>query len=182
MKKNNNTARRKLFYALEMLTIDQREKEASVVEFCRVAGISRNTFYAHYNNLGEVIEDYKKYKSAGLQEFASKKFFFKKHFIGRLSSFLDYLKDNFCGVNVYNRLNQSDLPFTQLMYEAIYNMMSPNIHLKSDIVIASFYIYGLIKIIDVWLTSGCKEPKEIILDNAKIAFDVISAGLLSKMN
>nr|MCR4698027.1 TetR family transcriptional regulator C-terminal domain-containing protein [Bacilli bacterium] len=51
-----------------------------------------------------------------------------------------------------------------------------------DTVIASFYIYGLIKIIDVWLTSGCKEPKEIILNNAKIAFDIISVGLLSKMN
>ncbi len=68
--------RQKLRSALLMVLEKKRIEDLSIAEVCRAAGVNRNTFYSHYDDLCELLEEvkstYLKYFINQLSEYRKK--------------------------------------------------------------------------------------------------------------
>lgn len=151
----------------------------TVSEICKAAGVNRSTFYLHYENIGELLNETARYllddfltyftadtkaavfhlEERGLDELI---------FIGDkyLVPYLTYIKNNkevFQTALSYNKV----LGFEEIykrMFEKIFNPILDRFRYPPDIrqYVMMYYLNGISAITGEWLKNGCeKSVKEI---------------------
>lgn len=151
----------------------------TVSEICKAAGVNRSTFYLHYENIGELLNETARYlldnfltyftadtkaavfhlEERGLDELI---------FIGDkyLVPYLTYIKNNkevFQTALSYNKVLGFEEVYKR-MFEKIFNPILDRFRYPPDIrqYVMMYYLNGISAITGEWLKNGCeKSVKEI---------------------
>ena len=156
----------------------------TVSEICEKAGVNRSTFYLHYENIGDLLEETTRYLLNDFLSYFSTKlksvslnymeceldeliFINDKY----LTPYLTYINDN---KEVFSTVLSNSKTFN---FEHIHDKMFENIYtpilerfgypIESRNYVVRFYLNGINAIIVEWLKSGCnisiEEIKNIII-------------------
>lgn len=153
----------------------------TVKEICQEAGVNRSTFYLHYENTVELLEEAIEYTN---DEFLS---YFKdadESFISNMNSksndelllitpsylkpYLKYIKENKAlhssGVlkNAYMKPNEKFKKMAKHIFYPIMERLKVEEN-KRDYILA-YYTHGVIAIVEQWLKNDCKESIDEICD------------------
>lgn len=153
----------------------------TVKEICQEAGVNRSTFYLHYENTVELLEEAIEYTN---DEFLS---YFKdadESFISNMNSksndelllitpsylkpYLKYIKENkelhSSGVlkNAYMKPNEKFKKMAKHIFYPIMERLKVEEN-KRDYILA-YYTHGVIAIVEQWLKNDCKESIDEICD------------------
>lgn len=169
---------------LILLMKDKSIDSITVTELCEKADINRGTFYLHYKDVFQMLEEieqelFKEFQDRILSHESSINKVCTKPILQDIFSFIAQNSD-FCMVVLCER---GDMVFLKkivsLIYEKGYNGWS-NIFNKSDKDLFdkyySFILYGAIGLIDHWLKNGLKESPEYM---ATLTENIILNGLKS---
>lgn len=173
-----NTAERMDRAFLDLL--DEKEfPYISVKEICARAGVSRSTFYLHYESVSDLVIECAEYLYAQLEA----------RFEHRTSDVEECLREcpleevlliipeylipylNF--IREHSRLfriateNADTLRLNQLYQRMYEHVLTPafdrtRVPVRERGYIAAFYVHGLMAIVNEWLRGGCAEPVEEI--------------------
>ncbi len=146
----------------------------TVKEVCQKAGVNRSTFYLHYENLDDLLEETVNY--------VGKKFMDKLFLIGEvkdptkviltrnrfLRPYLSFIKEN---KKIYKLMHDKPNLFnlskiTSRLYKDVFDVALTNFNVKENEkkYIFSFYAEGVIGIIKRWLDDDCKDEIDFIID------------------
>lgn len=175
-----NTAVRmdKAFLAL----LDRKDLEfISVKEICEKAGVNRSTFYLHYENIGDLLEESIQFV---IDDFVANFSYEPQNFISRindcsidelflitpkyLSPFLKYIKSNkklFLTVLKNSgsfRLDKAYADMTKYVLVPILERLQVPVENRKYIV--AYHIHGIMAIVTEWIKDDCSDPEEHIID------------------
>lgn len=159
-----NTAQNKRFFQTEndikeayIALLSQKSFDSiSIKELCAKAGISRTAFYAHFDDINDLIIKIEQEKSAHvgnllLNDSTPRKELFSEYF--------QYLKDNRNFYLAYFSLNTS----SYISGELIERYIKTHRHHSSEAALryhTLFFMAGLKAAAFHWLSNGCKETPE----------------------
>lgn len=160
----------------------------TVKEICQKAGVNRSTFYLHYETVADLLEECSQYIIKQFTDFMPQDTidFMKKLPTCPLDElflitpeylvpYLNYVKENkrlfrtvieqpsalqMC--SAYNSLNR---------YVFVPILERFNVPAEAHNYMLSFYISGLIAIINEWLKNDCEEPVENIISIIRVCID-----------
>lgn len=151
----------------------------TISEVCKIAGVNRSTFYLHYENLRDLLEETVKYLiSDFLSYFSDKNVMIRVdecdlqdlNFINEkyLHPYLLYIKENkrvFSAVLSCPVTFGSDAVFKRL-FDKIFNPILDRFHypVEERKYVMLFYLNGLNSIITEWLKEDCKKSIEEVSD------------------
>lgn len=160
----------------------------NVKELCLVAGINRSTFYAHYDNTFELLNDVCKhlvddfintFPKENIEQFKEGKF--NKDYISTdfLIPYLSHIKDNKILYKTFLKIKYNF--YTDEYFEKIIKNVSlpvskklaNNINEQEIKYITKFYISGIRAIIDEWMNNNFKEDVTYIaklIEDLKIKY------------
>lgn len=151
----------------------------TVKEICQKAGVNRSTFYLHYENMNDLLEEtislinenfYGSFEGASINEILNSndledlKLIKPKYLI----PYLNYVKGNkriFKLVNQKKEVFKSQETFMHL-YKNIFQVILNKFKIpknKQDYIF-SFYFQGTLAIIYKWLDNDCKDDINFIID------------------
>ena len=171
-----NTAK-KMDKALISLLEEKSFEYITVSEICKKAGVNRSTFYLHYENTVDLLDetarflldDFMSYFNVDVKKFTNK---FKEssldelNFISNkyLQPYLTYIKDN---KSVFSTVLLHSVSFGfndifQRLYENIFNPILEryNYPTADRKYAMMFYLNGIIAIVTEWLKDGCEKTIE----------------------
>lgn len=153
----------------------------SIKEICKKAGVNRSTFYLHYDNIHDLLQEsianiHKKFLS-----------YFNncpKHFVKQINDmtnadliliksnyllpYLNYIKENCIIYQVsvkYPILMQSIAKYDLLNTEILFPIFKKfNIEEKANHYISAYYINGISAIVKEWIKKDCKDDINYICD------------------
>lgn len=159
--------------------LDKKEfRDISVLEICKEAGVNRSTFYAHYDNTYELLQEARDnfikkcldiYSAdeqiSGLQETNVEIFVSERYIV----PYLQFIKDNrrFFTVFIRNLTDFNADGFYQLLLEKIWipSCESRGITDKTLITYMSkFYLNGMIAIVNEWINNDCVDDIRFICE------------------
>lgn len=167
----------------------------TVKEICQKADVNRSTFYLHYENIGDLLEESVKYiNSKFLSYFSDNQYRIVKdlHKSSLEELYLitpEYLTPYLTFIKEHKKLFLTSLEkpttlnlhnnYEKMMMHIIYPIMDrydvPEYKRKYML---AFYIEGMIAIIKEWLKCDCKDPIDLII---KIIIDSVTPkGFLTK--
>lgn len=152
----------------------------TVQEICREAGVSRSTFYFHYETLGDLLEESTQHIYDSFQSYFDVS---SGEFIARLSSCppeeLDLLTPKYVlpylrYVREHRRLFRTALKNVRTLrleaaYESLFRHIFAPILARCQVpeadraYLMAFYIHGLMAIVNRWLENDCADPEERVL-------------------
>lgn len=150
--------------------------DISVKELCIVADVNRSTFYAHYNNVMELLEDTKDYMFNKFMTTFDENTFEKirrgetdKDLISEeyLIPYLKFIKEHrwfYIVIYKHNLFLEKDEPF----YQLIENVSKPISRAKGSydevltLYSTRFFIDGINSVVREWIKRGFKESEEYI--------------------
>jgi len=151
----------------------------TVSEICKAAGVNRSTFYLHYENIGELLnetaryllDDFLTYLTADTKAaifHLEERSLDELIFIGDkyLVPYLTYIKNNkevFQTALSYNKVLGFEEVYKR-MFEKIFNPILDRFRYPPDIrqYVMMYYLNGISAITGEWLKNGCeKSVKEI---------------------
>ena len=159
--------------ALLSLLEEKDYKFITVKEICKRAGVNRSTFYLHYENINELLEETIELLN---ERFVSS---FPKELVisakGRiltspefLTPYLNFVKDN---KRTYKLIHQKPELFSadkafRKMYKNIFNpaLDSFNVDEKEKKYVFEFYTKGSLAIIQKWVEEDCKDDIDFIVE------------------
>lgn len=166
-----------LIYLLEKKDIEY----ITIKEICKKAGVNRSTFYLHYENVNDLVEEtlnyinekFIKYFNENSKDFIDK---IKKSSLEELNliekkyltPYLTFIKDNKrifkASFNNPNGLKTSTRYNHLKKYVLIPILNRFNVEEKEKDYILTFYINGIMAIIKNWLKKDCKDEINVIED------------------
>lgn len=175
-----NTAVRMDKAFLELL--DRKDLEfISVKEICEKAGVNRSTFYLHYENIGDLLEESIQFV---IDDFVANFSYEPQNFISRindcsidelflitpkyLSPFLKYIQSNkklFLTVLKNSgsfRLDKAYADMTKYVLVPIFERLQVPVENRKYIV--AYHIHGIMAIVTEWIKGDCSDPEEHIID------------------
>ena len=163
--------RKKIIVALLSLLEKKSLEEINVTELCRVAHISRSTFYAYYTNINQCLDDIEEIFLMHINKDIMKSGESSDwdEFFQNVNHMLDYMKKN---GEIYSVLYRNSPTFLSRMVEEGQKMFdNQNLehrYRKEDSFqkkfFASYYIYGMAGAILYWIESGEEAESEQITD------------------
>ena len=167
--------------ALILLLEDKDFQFISVKEICKKAGVSRSTFYLHYETMDDLLNETierlsKKFyssfhnqdknmeemvKSAPLNELV----FLKPDYIKPYISFV-YENKKIFALSLKKPLIFNVTNYFEKMYRSYFEpiMSRFNVEKKLQRYIVTYYCHGIISIINRWLADGCKESIDELVE------------------
>lgn len=153
----------KLQNALFSLLKFRRYNDISIKELCYEAGVNRSTFYAHYQDINDLMIKTEQNLSNVIKGIFKPNQEWNEEVFENLFNFL-YKNKHF----YYAYLNSNDQPFMEKkdfldFFKLVDNYKIKYDYPKSEIVYhMAFFAGGLKAICKNWLQTGCKEtPKQI---------------------
>ena len=171
--KFNNTAKKMNAAMIELLE-EKEFEEINVMELCERAGVNRSTFYSHYNNTRELLEEVHNffnnelYKSYSVEEQSANQNiasvleeelvtyleFIQSHRTFFMS-YMDHL-GNFKRDEFYTSIKKSAL-IPMLKHKNITDETTINL-------VSQFYLQGIAAIIKDWIYNNCVEDVTYIAE------------------
>lgn len=172
--------------ALVMLLEKKEFEFITVKEVCLKAGVNRSTFYLHYENMHDllnetasnIISDFNKKFKVPNTFFNDLRTVDKEELIfineKYLTPFLEYLKDNRRILILF--FKYGDLVNTKSLYNSmtkdVFNTVFSrfNIDRKTQHYMLMFYMNGVFSIVQEWISGDCKDDIKYII---KIIIDCV---------
>ena len=142
----------------------------TVSEICEKAGVNRSTFYLHYENIGNLLDETVRYL---LDEFLS--YFEVKYekeeivFVSEkyILPYLEYCKDNkavFITALKNGKLFGFDA-INKRMFDNVFNPILEKFSYPESErkYIMKFYLTGITAVVNEWLLENCEKPKEEVV-------------------
>ena len=151
----------------------------TVKEICKRAGVSRSTFYLHYETVNDLVRECVEYLQTRFRESyegqalpqvenladypTNELYFITPEY---LIPYLTFIKENAPLFRV--ALAQADVLDMKASYELLFtHVFSPildrfHVDTSEQRYLMAFYIHGLIAIVNEWLAGGCEESIETI--------------------
>ncbi|MBO4910965.1 MAG: TetR/AcrR family transcriptional regulator [Lachnospiraceae bacterium] len=155
-----------LLEALEELIKTKKLSNITITELCSAAKINRNTFYYHYNNIFEFLDEHKQIILEDLNEISE---ISKTHNKQNLVEVFTVLKKHPHFLNILISPN-CDLDFFNEIFEIatskssiIFSKDSSNLSNKERL-LCSYCNAGCNAVIITWIMNGMKETPEEIAD------------------
>lgn len=181
-----NTAK-KMDKALISLLEEKQFEYITISEICKRAGVNRSTFYLHYENTVDLLDetarvlldDFMSYFSVDMKEITIK---FKESSLDELNfisdkylkPYLSYIRDN---KNVFLTVLEHSVSFRfneiyKRLYENIFNPVLDryNYPVEDRKYAMMFYLNGITAIVTEWMKDGCKKT---IAEVSKIIYGCI---------
>ena len=155
-----------LLEALEELIKTKKLSNITITELCTAAKINRNTFYYHYNNIFEFLDEHKKLIIDDLNEIAE---ISKTHNKQNLVEVFTVLKKHPHFLNILISPN-CDLDFFNEIFDVASSKASiifskdPNILTNRERLLCSYCNAGCNAVIITWIMNDMKESPEEIAD------------------
>lgn len=160
-----------LLTALESLLKNKKLSCISVTELCSAASINRNTFYYHYNNIYELIDDNKKALAAELGEVMdvsqtrdSSTIIEICKVLKRHPSLLNILISPNCELNYFDDIFGIASEKARIFLDKKKALTSTR-----ELMACSFCNAGLQAVLREWITNGMVEDPEEIADIIKLS-------------
>lgn len=155
-----------LLEALEELIKTKKLSNITITELCTAAKINRNTFYYHYNNIFEFLDEHKKLIIDDLNEIAE---ISKTHNKQNLVEVFTVLKKHPHFLNILISPN-CDLDFFNEIFDVASSKASiifskdPNTLTNRERLLCSYCNAGCNAVIITWIMNDMKESPEEIAD------------------
>ena len=155
-----------LLEALEDLIKTKKLSNITITELCTAAKINRNTFYYHYNNIFEFLDEHKKLIIDDLNEIAE---ISKTHNKQNLVEVFTVLKKHPHFLNILISPN-CDLDFFNEIFEVASSKASiifskdPNTLTNRERLLCAYCNAGCNAVIITWIMNDMKESPEEIAD------------------
>ena len=155
-----------LLEALEELIKTKKLSNITITELCTAAKINRNTFYYHYNNIYEFLDEHKKLIIDDLNEIAE---ISKTHNKQNLVEVFAVLKKHPHFLNILISPN-CDLDFFNEIFDVASSKASiifskdPNTLTNRERLLCSYCNAGCNAVIITWIMNDMKESPEEIAD------------------
>ena len=155
-----------LLEALEELIQTKKLSNITITELCTAAKINRNTFYYHYNNIFEFLDEHKKLIIDDLNEIAE---ISKTHNKQNLVEVFAVLKKHPHFLNILISPN-CDLDFFNEIFDVASSKASiifskdPNTLTNRERLLCSYCNAGCNAVIITWIMNDMKESPEEIAD------------------
>ncbi len=143
----------------------------TIQEICREAGVNRSTFYLHYQNIAELLEESVAYMQHSFYAYfheAHKNQLLERDLISEeyLVPYLTYIREHqklFQAAIRQNVLFQTEMQF-QTLFETIFNpaMEKRHVPISKRNYLVTFYLHGILAIIEEWLKTDCRDSIETI--------------------
>lgn len=175
-----NTAR-KMNDALIMLLEKKDFAYITIKEICATAGVNRSTFYLHYENTSDLLEETTRYileKHFSYYPIDREKWYDRLErgergeliFITReyLTPYLTYIKENRLVFKV--AIRQFDTMKMDGVYEQLFNKVFLQILDRFGVpegkrnYVIKFYLTGVFAIVTEWLDRGCEDSIDLIIE------------------
>lgn len=158
-----------------LLLLEKKDFEfITVKELCQKAGVNRSTFYLHYENMNDLLEETisslnKKFSAsfegvADSDETLTKVLTSTKYLV----PYLNFIKEN---RRAYRVIHQNPDLFgarnvNKSMYEQVFSPALNNfgVKAKEKPYVLAFYTYGSLAIITEWLKNDCVDDIDFIAD------------------
>ena len=158
-----------------LLLLEKKDFEfITVKELCQKAGVNRSTFYLHYENMNDLLEETipslnKKFSAsfegvADSDETLTKVLTSTKYLV----PYLNFVKGN---RRAYKVIHQNPDLFgarsiNNKMYEQVFSPALNNFGVKAEEkpYVLAFYTYGSLAVISEWLKNDCQEDVDFIAD------------------
>ena len=154
--------------------LEKKEYEfITVTEICKKAGVNRSTFYLHYENIDDLLEETVRYVSdkfaSSFDEINNKSNLEKQILTSEkfLKPYLSFIKDN---KKIYKLMHDKPQLFNlekiaKSLYKNIFNVALNNYEVKEEEkkYIFSFYTQGVIGVINAWLKGDCRDEIDFII-------------------
>ena len=155
-----------LLNALEELLKTKKLSSITITELCSEARINRNTFYYHYNNIIEFLEDNKNMVIEELNQISNINTTHNKQSLIDIlkvikchPAFMNVLISPNCDLDIFNDI------FNTASEKARVSIDNPSgITAKRDLIICNYCNAGCNAVICSWIMSGMKESPEEIAD------------------
>jgi len=158
--------------------LEKKEFEyITVKDICDKAGVNRSTFYLHYQNTSDLLEEtiensikklldkYEDYKSFNLDKTYNKEdlYFFTPKYVIPYLTFLKENKKLYLLANKYQSLFKTKSTISK-MYNLLFSPLMEKFDIpeKNRTYIIKFFMAGINAIVVAWLEKGCKESIEDI--------------------
>jgi len=153
----------------------------TIKELCSEAGVNRSTFYLHYENMADLLEETLEYmgsKFTGYFETDEKAtmdslreskpedmiFVTKKHLVPYLNYIQEHRTLFFAAMNYPERFASAE-SFEVLSQKLFYPVMSKfDVPENEQTYILMFYIKGIMGILHHWIINGCEDSVEFITE------------------
>lgn len=163
-----NTAKR-MDAALMRLLETEEFDQITITEVCKEAGVNRSTFYAHYANTSELLDELKR---QALADFFSsfEHLTGNRDFLGReyLIAYLAFLKSNSTVFKVI--LSNTELFSPESIFHDLKDFFAEGLFSEDGVrnVHADYHLRyvasGITALTAAWLEGGCVETKERMAD------------------
>lgn len=155
--------------------LDKKDFEfITIKEICKKAGVNRSTFYLHYENLNDLLEETINYVGnkfkAKFDDIENNDDFTKAILTNSkyLKPYLTFIKEN---LKIYKLMHEKPHLFkidyiTKHLYENIFDIALSN-HLvleKEKKYIFAFYTDGVLWIIKKWIESNCDDDIDLVIN------------------
>ena len=157
-----------------LLLLEQKEFDRiTVKEVCQKAGVNRTTFYLHYDNMNDLLEEtigmingrFKESLSGIPAGDPSREILTSEKY---LRPYLEFIREN---LRAYRIIHQRDQLFrSQKTFESFYqSIFSPalshfGVSEDEKKYVFAFYTQGTVAIIGKWIEDGCRDEIDMIID------------------
>ena len=157
-----------LYKTLEELMKEKSFEEIKVSDICNIALINRSTFYSHYNDKYELLQEYITNLKETLYKELSKNTNTentKEYYLEMLKLLLDHIeekKDTYTKIMIKNKNSITMDIFYDAINKDIINQIKNKDKIPSEI-ISKFYLGAVFNVFLEWLTSNNKYTKEDLI-------------------
>ncbi len=165
--------KKNIYTTFENLMKEYSFEEIKVSDICSLAMINRSTFYAHYNDKYELLEEYINNMKDVISKELEKNTNItnsKEYYLEMIKLLLDHIelkKDTFASIMINNKNSITmDILYEVISKAIIKDMKAKNENKNSTIpedIISKFYLGAVISVCTEWIVSK-KYSKEKILE------------------
>ncbi len=154
--------------ALVELMQTQHISAISVKALCDIADVNRSTFYAHYSDPYDLLNQIEREVLANLKRYLDRQDFNSSEplSVQILTSILDYIKENaalskaLLSENCDFAIQKDIMELAQIISEQIY----PKLDIRTMEYIKEFGINGCVSVLQKWLREGTPEPPALLAE------------------
>lgn len=163
----------KMFNTAIKLLLNHQKEELQINHFCLESGISRTTFYYHYESFEELFSDMKTYYNDNLMKLSYDAIASGKDKKTRLKNQLLFFKNNADYYTILPKIaTKTELSH---FHEDLKGQIQKNIRIDHTInnteYISQFYTAGFFGILNEWIKTGFKENPDEIIDIINSCFN-----------
>lgn len=167
-----------LLEALETLIQKKKLSTITITDLCSQAKINRNTFYYHYNNIYEFLEEHKQLVVNDINSIADSSRKHDKSCLLDLCNsikyhphFLNILISPNCDIDYFNDIFNAATKVTCIFESDVENIVSPR-----NKYLCCYSNAGANEVLYTWLRNGMQDSPEVIAD---VIWDAANNGPLS---